>query len=66
MESDFKDQYTYLRKFLMAASEDTELRDLARLFYQLVANHGGPKSNPLSFCDNFIKSWPFFYWHTQP
>jgi len=31
-ESDFKEQYAYLRKFLMSSSENTELRDLARLF----------------------------------
>ena len=32
LEPDFKDQYTYLRKFLLTSSEITELRDLARLF----------------------------------
>ena len=31
LESDFKDQYTYLRKFLMAACESAELQDIARL-----------------------------------
>jgi len=32
LESDFKDQYMYLRKYLMAVNENTELRDLARSF----------------------------------
>jgi len=30
--SDFKEQYTYLRKFLIVLSEDAERPDLARLF----------------------------------
>ena len=31
LESDFKDQYTFLRKFLMTTCESTELHDIARL-----------------------------------
>jgi len=31
LESDFKDQYTYLCKFMMTSCESTELHDIARL-----------------------------------